>query len=95
MAAGEDQLEPLIAEGQLLHLVSPRRRLEQLGLEQLGLRCERALATQAVDRAVARGGDEPGGRVGRCPLTRPALRRDGERILDGLLGEVEIAEEAD
>jgi hypothetical protein len=28
-------------------------------------------------------------------LTRPPLRRDGERLLDGLLGEVEVAEEAD
>src|ERR1700730_9313006 len=34
-------------------------------------------------------------RVLRLPFTRPALGGDGERFLGGLLGEVEVAEDAD
>ena len=34
-------------------------------------------------------------RAGRHTVARPPLRRDRERLLRGLLGEVEVAEEAD
>jgi hypothetical protein len=34
-------------------------------------------------------------RVDRLPLARPALGGDRERFLRGLLGKVEVAEEAD
>jgi hypothetical protein len=33
--------------------------------------------------------------IGGEPVARPALGRDRERVLRGLLGEVEVAEEAD
>ena len=33
--------------------------------------------------------------MSRRPVDRPALGGDGERLLRGLLGEVEVAEEAD
>ena len=33
--------------------------------------------------------------MGRDPVARPALGGDGERVLRGLLGDVEVAEEAD
>ena len=56
---------------------------------------QRLLAADAVDRAVARGGHEPRARVRGRALARPALRGDRERLLRGLLGEVEVAEEAD
>src|SRR5262249_39647240 len=52
-------------------------------------------ATQAVDGPVARRGGQPGARVRGLAGTRPALGRDRERLLSGLLGEVEVAEEAD
>ena len=64
-------------------------------LEQARLLGERALAADAVDRAVARGRDEPRARVGGRAVARPALGGDRERLLRGLLGEVEVAEEAD
>jgi len=64
-------------------------------LEQAGLRGEGAVAADAVDRAVARRRDEPTARARRDAVARPALRRDRERLLGGLLGEVEVAEEAD
>jgi hypothetical protein len=91
MAAREQQLEPLVLEGRgVLHLV---RGLGQL--EQAGLLRERPLAADAVDRAVARGRDQPDGRTGGDPVARPALGGDRERLLRGFLGEVEVAEEAD
>jgi hypothetical protein len=61
----------------------------------MGLRRERAIAADAVDRTVARSGHEPGARVRRRPLAGPALGGDRERFLGGFLGEVEVAEEAD
>jgi hypothetical protein len=48
-----------------------------------------------VDCAVASGRHEPGARTCRRSFSRPALGRDRERFLGGLLGEVEVAEEAD
>jgi hypothetical protein len=91
MAAREDELEPLVADRRLIELVLHRFR----HLEQAGLRDERAVAPDAIDRAVARSRHEPRARaVGRA-FARPALGRDREGLLGGFLGEVEIAEEAD
>jgi hypothetical protein len=91
VAAREDELEPLVRDRRLVHLVLRGF----LRVEQAGLRSERAIAADAVDRAVAGGGLEPGARVGRRPVAGPALGGDRERFLGGLLGEVEVAEEAD
>jgi hypothetical protein len=52
MAAGEEQLEALVGDRRLVDLVL--RRPGQV--EQAGLRRERAVAADAVDRAVARCG---------------------------------------
>ena len=91
MAAGEDQLEPLVWDRHvrqflLAHLV---------GVEQAGLRGECPLAPDPVDRAVPRGRQEPGPRVSRHPGLGPALGRDRERLRGGLLGEIELTEETD
>jgi hypothetical protein len=64
-------------------------------LEQPGLRRERAVAPDAVDRPVARGGDKPGPRVVGRPVARPAFGGGRERLLRGFLGELKVAEEAD
>jgi hypothetical protein len=91
MTAGEDQLQPLVGKGPLLHLV-----LRGLGhIEQARLRGERAVATQAVDRAVAGGDREPGAGIRRRALAGPALGGDREGLLSGFLGKVKIAEETD
>jgi hypothetical protein len=92
VAAGEHQLEPLVGD--------PGGRLERLDPREGGVGdrgCERgeaALAPQPVDRPVARGGCDPGRRVGRNAVARPALERDDEGVLDGLLGAIEVAERA-
>ncbi len=91
VAAGEDQLEPLVGNDCQFHLV-----LRRFGhVEQSGLRRERAVAADPVDRAVSRGRHEPGAWVVRRPVARPARRGDREGLLGCLLGEVEVAEEAD
>jgi hypothetical protein len=64
-------------------------------LEETCLLGERAVAADAVDGAAPRGGYEPGGGVSGGAFARPALGRRRERLLRGLLGEVEVAEEAD
>ena len=52
------------------------------------------LAADPVERAVARRGDDPGRRVVRQPVARPALEGDQERVLHRLLGAIEVAEDA-
>ena len=88
MAAGEDELEPLVGERRRAHRVLLHR-------EQARLRRERAIAADPVDGAVPRGRDQPGDGIGGLAVARPALGGDRERVLGGFLGEVEVAEEAD
>jgi hypothetical protein len=64
-------------------------------VEQARLRGERPIAADAVDRAVARRRHEPDAGARGDAVARPALGGDGERLLRGFLGEVEVAEEAD
>jgi hypothetical protein len=92
MAAGEHELQPLVGDRRLVQLVHGRLRWE-LELPQLAR--ERPVAPDAVDRAVARRRRQPRARVLRRALARPALGRERERLLRGLLGELEVAEEAD
>jgi hypothetical protein len=44
---------------------------------------------------MAGGDNQPGPRVCGLTVPRPALGGDRERLLSGLLGEIEVAEEAD
>ena len=54
-----------------------------------------SLAAEAVDRSVAGRGRDPAARVGRQAVARPRAQGDGERLLDCVLGEVDVAEGAD
>ena len=55
----------------------------------------RCLAAQPVDGPAAGGRGDPAARVGRQAALGPGSRRDRERLLDRLLGEVDVAEDAD
>ncbi len=90
MAAREDQLESLVRQGRLLVVGELLGARQQLGLAHQG-----ALAADPVDGAVARCGDEPAGRVVRGPVAGPSLEGRRERVLERVLGEVEVAEDAD
>jgi hypothetical protein len=91
MATGEDELQPLVGNRRLVQFVLPSLRR----VEQAELFLQRAIPAVTVDRTVAGGRHQPGTRVGRRPLAGPALGGDRERLLGGLLGKVEVAEEAD
>ena len=91
VAAGEDEREPVV--GDRAHVVLLGGQRLEPG-EQLGLARERPLAPEPVDRAVARGRDDPGARVARHAVARPALERDREGVLHRVLGELEVAEDA-
>jgi hypothetical protein len=92
MAAGEDELQPLVGDRRLGHPFDRVRR----GLRELTrLLRQDAAAADAVDRPVSRRGHEPRAWVLRRSVAWPALGGDRERLLSGLLGEVEVAEEAD
>jgi hypothetical protein len=87
VAAEEDQLEPLVG----YHAVLRRRELLE-PREQLGLP---PLTADAVDGAVPGDSDEPSGGARRRAVTGPALHCGCDGILQGVLGEGGIAEDAD
>src|SRR5205807_9201149 len=89
VAAGEDQLQSLVRDRGLLVV----RELRGAG-EQLRFARECLLAADPVDRAVSRSGDDPGPGARRRALARPAFGRLDERVLNRVLGEVEVAEDA-
>jgi hypothetical protein len=91
VTAGEEQLQALIGDRRLIHLF-----LHCCGyVEQLGLLDERAIPPDPVDSSIPGGCHQPGARVVRRPFARPALGGDRERLLSGLLGQLEAAQEAD
>jgi hypothetical protein len=97
MTAGEHQAEAVVG-WVIIGLVGSAlvRRPQRLQRLELGSLCgQRLLAAQAVDRAVASDLGDPGARIVRNAVNRPALERDDERLLDRLLGGVEIAKDPD
>ena len=89
VAAREDELDALVREGRLVHL--PWRGCGQ----QTELAGKGLLSADPIGGAVARRSHQPGARVFWYAVARPALGGDGERLLRGVLGEVEVAEDAD
>ena len=63
--------------------------------EGLGLLAEAPPPAHAIDRAVPRRGRDPRPGIGRDAPDGPRLECGDERVLDRLLGEVEVAEDAD
>ncbi len=96
VTAGEDQLQALVGKRALLHRFLCGRVVDGLGyLEQARLGQQRAVAADAVDRTPASRRHEPAGGIRGRALDRPAFRGGRKCLLRGLLGEVEVAEEAD
>ena len=98
MAAGEDRAA---AGRPRRRLVVARSRLSALTRARAASASSpsdasnRARAPQRVDRLEAAGRDEPRARIRRDAVARPLLERRGERVVQRLLGEIEVAEEAD
>jgi hypothetical protein len=95
VATREHELQAFVGEGGLIHRFLLRPVDGLFGSQQVGLCDKRPVAADPVDRPVACGRDEPCPRVRRDAVARPPLGGDGERFLRGLLGEIEVTEEAD
>ena len=95
VTAGEDQLQAFVGDRAVVEVERIHRRFRQIGLEQPRLAPQRLPASYPVDGAIASSRDQPGDRILRRPVTGPPLGRDRERLLGGLLGEVDVTEEAD
>jgi hypothetical protein len=101
MATGEDETKSVVRDRHVVSHALDRVDRRELGLdgnlaaELFGLLAQPTAAAQSIDRPVARGRRDPGARVGRDAPLRPRLERRDERVLDGFLGEVEIAQDAD
>ena len=83
MAAGEDQAQPVV------------RLLSHGQLQLHELVAIASIPPQLVQRPVARHGQQPRPRIVRDARKRPAFERDQQCVLDDLLGEVEVAQDAD
>ena len=99
MAGGEDQAQQVVADvvverGVEIRAAALPRRGSSSRAELLVLALEPLAAPQHVDRAVLRGGHEPGARVVRDARLRPLLERGDERVLRQLLGEADVAHDA-
>jgi hypothetical protein len=95
MAAGEDQPQPVVLQELVVLVggvgglvVEPGRQLAKGGVEP-------GPPPQPVDGLEAAGRDQPGARVGRQAVARPLRQRRRERVLERLLGQVEVAEHPD
>ncbi len=94
MAAREEQAEAVV--GQVHHLLVAPETSEGIELSRdLQLLPSESLPAQTIDRTVAGGGGDPGTRVVRHPLACPAIEGDDERVLYGLLRQVEVPGHAD
>lgn len=99
MAAGEDQPQQVVADIVVrealgvvaLHVGSVQRQFDAEFI--LLARVQLALA-DVVDAAVPSRGHQPGGRVVRHALARPALQRGEEYVLRQFLGSVDVAGDA-
>ncbi len=101
MTAGEDQAQPIVGDGHVVVRTGLRLDRRQLGLDDgiarqlLGLVPKPAPAADPVDRPVPGGRRDPGTRVVGDPAVGPDLEGGDERVLYSLLGEVEVAQDAD
>jgi len=94
VAAREDEAEPLVRNrGRVVHLVVRLCRFEPR--QQIRLSLQVLLSPQSIDCTIPCHRHEPTGRVRGLALSRPALECDGDGVLKGVLGEVEVAEDAD
>src|ERR1700687_673755 len=95
MTRGEDQAQEIVADVVVESGVEIRRRQLLLELELppelLMLALEQLVAAKAVDRAVFRGGHEPGSGIVRNPGLGPALEGGDKRVLRELLGNADVA----
>ena len=96
MAAGEDEPEPVVGDGTVVHCGLLHLLVQLLLDTQLGeLGAFGAGPPDHVERAALRGGREPGRRVAGNAVARPGQQRALGGVGDSVLGEVPVAGRAD
>src|SRR5581483_7892704 len=98
MTAGEHELEPFVRDGGIFHILCSSLFLSLLLLKQrlnhdLFAR-KRVLTAQAVNGLVPGGRSDPGTRIMRNTIDTPAFKGHQQRILQGILGQLEISHRA-
>lgn len=94
MAAGEDETEAIV----LYFRTIPSGGIDAAALFEHGTgdrTVKPGLAAQYVDGFESSGGNEPGARVGGHTFAWPLFESGGKGGLQGLFGQIEIAEKAD
>jgi hypothetical protein len=95
MAAGEDQAQPVVVDAVIGRVEHVAVLLEQReGRELRPAHLQAGTAAEQIDGLVTRGAHEPRAGVAGNAGARPARERGRERLLHHVLGEVEVAEEA-
>ena len=94
MAAGEDQSQAIVRDlGTItfVRLKDPRiLRGERVRGQRLELSLQPSLASEAIDRSIARRLDDPRPRELRHARRPPRLQRGHERLLGDLFGKIEV-----
>ena len=94
VAADEDEAQPVV-----LHALGPIRRGLLAhgfdGLDGLGQRGEAGAPANGVDGLEPAGRHQPRSGVGGDPVARPLFQRGPEGLVQRLLGEVEVTDQAD
>ena len=91
MATREDQAESVVLHGPGLLSWTIVGFNGHLGQEFATSR----LAAKVIDRPIARGRRDPATCIGWQSVRRPLPKGEGEGFLDGILGQVDVAEDPD
>jgi len=95
MTAREDQPQPVVFHTIIVQVGGGRHAVAQALGDGHERSIEPGAPPQLVDRLEAARRDQPRARIAGHALGRPALHRRREGFLQRLLGEIEIAEQAD
>src|SRR5947209_7103759 len=96
MTAGEDQPQPIIDQrGVLVHVFLLAVVEAQQLRQALSARGHRTLTPQPIDRLAPCRRREPSPRTIRHPVALPGLNRRSKRILEGILGALEVTDMTD
>jgi hypothetical protein len=95
VAAGKDQTQPVVLQAGALRDIRVFGLMIQPVGELRERRVEAGAAAKGVDGLEAADRDEPGAGVVRHPALGPLLQRRREGVVQRVLGEVEVAQQAD
>ena len=94
VATGEDEPQLVVVHGLWILRACSGVGPQPIGRDLLGELASSVASTDDVDGPVSRGGDDPAGGVVRDAIARPPIHGGHEGVLDRVLGEREVTEEA-